>query len=78
MSSKEPTLSPPVAELKSKGNAFFNKGDFEQAFDMYSAAIAEEKGSPSLFSNRSATAIHLKDYYQAVEDAQAAVKVSYL
>lgn len=76
MSAKEPTLTPKVVELKSRANDAFKNGDFQQAYDLYTSAIYQEKLSPALFSNRSAAAIKLENYTQALKDAQKAVKVA--
>lgn len=75
MSSKEPTLTSSVSELKIRANDCFRSGDYDQAFELFSAAIAEEKRSPALFSNRSATAMKLKKFPQALSDAEKSVKV---
>jgi tetratricopeptide (TPR) repeat protein len=76
MSLKEPILSPRATELKARANDFFKSGDFDKAFDMFTAAISEENQSPALYSNRSATAIKMKNFDQALRDAEKAVKVS--
>jgi len=76
MSSKEPTLSPRAAELKAEANNFFKRGAFDKAFDVFSAAISEENQSPALYSNQSATAMKMKNFDQALKDAEKAVKVS--
>jgi len=76
MSSKEPTLSPRAAELKAEANSFFNSGAFDKAFNVFTAAISEENQSPALYSNRSATAMKMKNFDQALKDAEKAVKVS--
>jgi tetratricopeptide (TPR) repeat protein len=74
MSSKEPILSPQAAELKAQANDLFKSGDFDQAFDVFTAAISEENHSPALYSNRSATAMKMKNFDQALKDAEKAVK----
>ena len=76
MSLKEPTLSTRAAELKAQANDLFKSGNFDKAFDMFTAAISEENQSPALYSNRSATAIKMKNFDQALKDAEKAVKVS--
>lgn len=75
MSSKEPHFSPRADQLKSLGNARFKSTEFQKAFILYTAAIVEEPNSPTLFSNRSATAIKLKHPDQAIPDAQRAIQV---
>ena len=76
MSSKEPTLSPRAAELKAEANNLFKSGGFDKAFDVFTAAISEENQSPALYSNRSAAAMKMKNFDQALRDAEKAVKVS--
>ena len=68
-------LSPRAAELKAQANDLFKSGDFEKAFDVFTAAISEESQSPTLYSNRSATAMKMKNFAQALKDAEKAVKV---
>ena len=75
MSSKEPTLSPRAAELKAEANKLLKSGGFGKAFDVFTAAISEENQSPALYSNRSATAMKMKNFDQALRDAEKAVKV---
>lgn len=76
MSSEESILTPRAAELKVKANDLFKKGDFAQAFDTFSAAISEGGQSHALlFSNRSAAAMKLGNFTQALKDAEKAVKV---
>jgi len=76
MPSTEPTLSPRTAELKAKANDLFKKGDFAGAFDAFSTAISEGGQSHALlFSNRSAAAMKLGNFTQALKDAEKAVKV---
>lgn len=75
MSTKEPTLSPHITDLKAQANQMFKTGNFEKAYKLFTTAIAQETRSPALFSNRSATAIKLKKFTQALKDAEKAVKV---
>lgn len=75
MSSKEPNLSSHVSEIKAEANACFKNGEYQKAYDLFSAAIAKETRSPALYSNRSAVAIKLENFRQAFKDAQKAVKV---
>jgi len=69
-------LSPRAAELKAEANNPFKRGAFDKAFDVFSAAISEENQSPALCSSRSATAMKMKNFDQALRDAEKAVKVS--
>lgn len=78
MSSKEPTLSPKVTDLKTQANEHFKKGDYKKARALFTDAISLEKGSPALFSNRSAANIKLQKYDDALKDAEKAVKVRQL
>lgn len=75
MSSKEPVLSPHASELKAQADKHFKLGDFSKAFKKYTAVITEELRSPAIYSNRSATAVKLKKFAQALKDAEKAVQV---
>ena len=66
---------PSAAALKAQANNLFKSGDFDKAFDVFTAAISEENQSPALYSNRSAAAMKMKNFGQALKDAEKAVKV---
>lgn len=63
-----------VAELKAKGNADFAAKRYEEAISHYTAAIEAAKGEADaphvLYSNRSACYSGLKNYEQALADAE--------
>lgn len=75
MSSKEPILSSRASELKAEANNCFRSGDYDKAFELFTDAIAEEGRSPAMYSNRSATAIKLGKFPQALNDTEKAGKV---
>ncbi|KAK9838651.1 hypothetical protein WJX74_000655 [Apatococcus lobatus] len=58
---------------KAKGDAAFKTGDFDTAIEHYSEAIELNSSNHVLFSNRSACHASLKQYEQALEDAQKCV-----
>uniref|UniRef100_A0A7R9XLY5 STI1 domain-containing protein n=1 Tax=Polyblepharides amylifera TaxID=1486889 RepID=A0A7R9XLY5_9CHLO len=57
-------------ELKSKGNAAFSAGRFEEAIEHFSAAIELDASNHVLFSNRSAAQASLKNFQAALDDAK--------
>jgi histone-lysine N-methyltransferase SETD3 len=62
--------------LKDKGNKAFQAGDYTEALDLYSKAIAEDEKNHALYSNRSATYVALKRYPEALADAEQCVKLA--
>ncbi|KAF3107916.1 hypothetical protein TWF569_005518 [Orbilia oligospora] len=60
--------------LKSQGNIFFGKQDFQAALTAYSQAIGFNPRSAALYSNRSATYLQLGQLEQALADADKAVQ----
>lgn len=66
-----------VAELKAKGNAAFAAKDFSTAIQAYTDAIAAASGPEDavhvLYSNRSACHSGLKQWDQALQDADATI-----
>mmetsp|Transcript_40369 Transcript_40369/g.89645 ORF Transcript_40369/g.89645 Transcript_40369/m.89645 type:complete len:579 (+) Transcript_40369:115-1851(+) len=62
-------------ELKAKGNAAFSAGNYQEAIDFFSQAIAVDPKNHVLFSNRSAAQASLKNYEKALEDAQKCVSL---
>lgn len=69
-----------VAELKAKGNADFAAKRYEEAIAHYTAAIEAAKGEADaphvLYSNRSACYSGLKNYEQALADAEKVCKLT--
>lgn len=67
-----------VEELKTAGNAHFAAGQYADAIKEFSAAIDLQEGENQhvLYSNRSACHAQLKQYQDALSDANEAVKLS--
>lgn len=71
-----------VAELKAQGNASFAAKDYESAIKHYGDAIAaaEQAGEKDqlhvLYSNRSASFAGLKNWDQALQDAEATIRAN--
>ena len=57
-------------ELKTQGNLLFSSGNFEEAVDIFTLAIAADPENAVLYSNRSAAFASLKQWPEAIEDAQ--------
>ena len=74
----KPTLSPEVADIKARASKQFKAGKFKQARTLYSEAIAREKSSPGLCSNRSAANVKIGLYEDALKDAEKVIKVRQL
>ena len=60
---------------KAKGNEFFKAGDFKQAIEHFSNAI-NILPSHVLYSNRSACFCSLKEYGDALTDAELCIKLN--
>lgn len=69
-----------VAELKAKGNAEFAAKRYDEAIKHYTDAIAAANGEADaphvLYSNRSACYAGLKQYDQALQDAEKTVELN--
>lgn len=69
-----------AAELKAKGNAAFSAKDYTTAIQHYTDAIAAAKGPEDavhvLYSNRSACYSGLKQWEQALNDAEECIKIN--
>lgn len=69
-----------AAELKAKGNAAFAAKDYKTAIQHYSDAIATAKGPEDavhvLYSNRSACYSGLKEWDEALNDANETIKAN--
>ncbi|KAF5838473.1 hypothetical protein DUNSADRAFT_2802 [Dunaliella salina] len=62
-------------ELKEVGNKYFGEGQWSQAKDLYTQAIAVDPHNAVLYSNRSAAAIQLGELEDAIKDADKAVSL---
>lgn len=62
-------------EFKAKGNAAFSAGNFTEAIEFFSQAVALDPHNHVLYSNRSAAKASMKDYDGALEDAKECVSL---
>lgn len=62
-------------DLKDKGNSALAAGNYEQAIDYYTQAIALDQDNHVLFSNRSAAYAKQGKYQNALEDAEKTVSI---
>ncbi|RDB28593.1 Serine/threonine-protein phosphatase 5 [Hypsizygus marmoreus] len=58
--------------LKTLGNALHIKGQYKQAYQKYSEAIKADPKNAILWANRAASALAMKEYLDAVTDAEKA------
>ncbi|RDB29131.1 Small glutamine-rich tetratricopeptide repeat-containing protein beta [Hypsizygus marmoreus] len=61
--------------LKALGNALHVKGKYKQAYQKYSEAIKEDPTNAILWANRAASALAMKQYLDAVSDAEKAAEL---
>ncbi|CDJ49419.1 Hsc70/Hsp90-organizing protein, putative [Eimeria brunetti] len=69
------TSAEQAQEEKAKGNAAFQKGDFDSAVKHFTKAIELSPSDHVLYSNRSGAYASLKDYEKALKDAETCVKL---
>jgi len=62
-------------KLKAAGNKLFAEGNYIQAYELYTQAIAAEKSNAAIYSNRSLTLMKLDRLEEAVNDASEAIKI---
>ncbi|KAG6956525.1 hypothetical protein JG688_00011382 [Phytophthora aleatoria] len=62
--------------LRQQGNASFKRRQFQEAKELYTQAIQLQNGNHLLFGNRSAACHQLKEYEEALKDAEMAIKLS--
>jgi len=62
-------------DFKSQGNQAFSAGDFSSAIDYFTKAINLDAKNHVLYSNRSAAYASLKQYKEAVQDAETTVSL---
>ena len=62
-------------ELKKKGNEALKKGDADEAIKLYTEAIQLDPNNHVLYSNRCAAYMRQEKYSQALEDAEATIKI---
>ncbi|MGH0122000.1 UNVERIFIED_CONTAM: hypothetical protein FKN15_000541 [Acipenser sinensis] len=61
--------------FKEQGNAFYIKKDYSEAFNFYTKAIDACPKNASYYGNRAATLMMLNRHWEALEDAQQAVRM---
>ncbi len=76
--SKKTEIMETVLALKTEGNTFFGKGNYEQALEVYSSAIKLLKEfhlerDAIILLNRSATYLALKRFVPALNDANQGI-----
>lgn len=62
-------------EHKSKGNAAYKAGRYEEARECYSRAIFHNPNCATYWSNRSAALMMLEDYGSALDDCTQSIKL---
>ncbi|KAL3666307.1 hypothetical protein V7S43_008559 [Phytophthora oleae] len=65
-----------AAALRQEGNDAFKRRQFEEAKQLYSEAIQLQSTDHLLFGNRSAACHQLKEYQQALDDAERAIDLA--
>jgi len=63
-------------EAKSKGNAAFSKGQYEEAIKWFTEGIKLDAKNHVLYSNRSASYASLKKYEEALKDAEKTIDIN--
>lgn len=61
--------------LKEQGNEYFKAGQYREAEEFYSQAIAVRPNDPKLFGNRALTRIKLSEWRQAESDSRKAIEL---
>ena len=64
-----------MEELKNKGNTAFSAGDFKTAVELFTSGIALDPTNHVLYSNRSAAYASLKQYQEALVDADKTIQI---
>ena len=61
--------------LKEKGNQLVQERKYQEALECYTKAIEIDSKDPILYSNRSLMYYNLKDYDNAIQDADVAISL---
>ncbi|XP_016888442.1 dynein axonemal assembly factor 4 isoform X1 [Cynoglossus semilaevis] len=62
--------------LKDKGDCYFRSGDYQSAVNAYSLALRLNQNLLSVWSNRAASHLKLRNLHQAVQDSSQALDLS--
>lgn len=62
-------------DFKTRGNEAFKEQRYEDAKELYTKSLRCNPNSAVTLSNRSAVYLHFKEYKQAIEDANQAIRV---
>ena len=65
-----------IETLKKRGNDFFVKNEHEKAIGAYTEGILLDPSAHLLFSNRAAAYLRLKNYDEAINDANECIRLS--
>ena len=65
-----------MSSNKEYGNAAFKNKEFIKAIDYYTAAIKENPSDHTVFGNRAAAFHAIREYENALEDADDAIKLN--
>jgi len=65
-----------MSTFKDQGNAAFKAKDFQAAVDAYSQAITENPTDHTIIGNRSAANYQLKNYTEAMTDAEKCIEIN--
>ena len=61
--------------LKDKGSSFYKNGNFVAAINAFTAAIVLDGSIPSIFSNRAACHLQMKQYSECIQDCCSALEL---
>ncbi|KAK3097301.1 hypothetical protein FSP39_008500 [Pinctada imbricata] len=59
--------------MRDKGNAFFKSGNYQAAINAFTHAIRYSPKMPSLYSNRAACHLKIRNFFKAIEDCSKAM-----
>lgn len=63
-------------ELKDKGNAAFRKGEYQEAEELYTQAVARYANNPLIFTNRANTRLKLQRWEAAMSDCLKSIDIT--
>ncbi|KAJ5067860.1 tpr repeat containing protein [Anaeramoeba ignava] len=66
---------PNPMQCKTKGNEFFQKGDYQQAIKLFTRGIELDPNNHILYSNRSATFLKLNKLIESEQDAKKVISI---